>query len=125
MRTLLLDQTTWDLCLDASGNIAVAADPYALAQDVASAIRLFAGEAWYDTSLGIPYFEQILGHAPPVSLIKEQFTRTALTVPGVVAAVCTLDSIAGRQLTGQVRVTDTAGTVLTIAFAGGSTSIGG
>jgi hypothetical protein len=125
MRSLLLDQTTWDLCLDAAGNIAVASDPYALAQDVASAIRLFAGEAWYDTTLGVPYFDQILGHAPPVSLIKEQLTRAALTVPGVVAATCTLASIAGRQLTGQVRVTDVAGTVLSVAFAGGVTSIGG
>ncbi|NBW08587.1 MAG: hypothetical protein EBR82_11240 [Caulobacteraceae bacterium] len=125
MRTLLLDQTTWDLCLDAAGDIAIAADPYAMAQDVASAIRLFIGEAWYDTALGVPYFEQILGRAPPVSLIKEQLTRAALTVPGVVAATCTLASIVNRQLTGQVRVTDRAGAVLTVAFAGGSTSIGG
>jgi len=96
-----------------------------MAQDVASAIRLFIGEAWYDTALGVPYFEQILGRAPPVSLIKEQLTRAALTVPGVVAATCTLASIVNRQLTGQVRVTDRAGAVLTVAFAGGSTSIGG
>ena len=40
--TLLLDPDTWDLTVDNNGNIAVAAPPYAVAQDVASAIRTFA-----------------------------------------------------------------------------------
>lgn len=128
MSTLLLDQTTWDLCLDAAGNIAVADAPYALAQDVASAIRLFAGEAWYDTAAGIPYFSQILGRFPPVPLIKALIVKAALTVPGIVAAECFLLSIADRQLSGQVRVTDAAGVNLTVAFSGStgglSTSIG-
>ena len=47
--TLLLDRTTWDLCLDANGNIAMATGPYAIAQDVASAVRL-----WHDTTKGVP-----------------------------------------------------------------------
>ena len=41
MNTLLLDLTNWDLLVDASGNIAVASDPYSVAQDVASAVRVF------------------------------------------------------------------------------------
>ena len=41
MNTLLLDQTAWDLVLDSAGNIALAAVPYARAQDVASAIKTF------------------------------------------------------------------------------------
>jgi hypothetical protein len=52
MKTLLLVTDKWDLCLDANGNIASAEPPYARAQDVASALRLFAAELWYDTSLG-------------------------------------------------------------------------
>lgn len=126
--TLLLDQTTWDLCLDASGNIAVAAAPYAMAQDVASAIRLFAGEAYYDTSKGVPYFGQILGRFPPASLIKAQLVKAARTVPGVVAAVCSLSAIRNRALTGQVQVTDRAGVTLSVSFVGSpasfTTSIG-
>lgn len=43
MKTLLLDQKSWDLTLDAAGNIAVAAEPYAIAQDVASVISWVAG----------------------------------------------------------------------------------
>ena len=118
MNTLLLDQTTWDLCLDASGNIAVAADPYAQAQDAASAIRTFAAEVWYNTAKGVPYFGQILGRFPPVPLIKAQLVKAALTVPGIVAAECTLASIRDRKLSGQVRITNIAGTILTVAFAG-------
>jgi hypothetical protein len=35
--------------LDAEGNIAVASEPYSLAQDAASAIKTFAGEVFWDT----------------------------------------------------------------------------
>jgi hypothetical protein len=41
----LPDRSTWDLVLGASGNIAEASAPYALAQDAASAIQLFAGNS--------------------------------------------------------------------------------
>ena len=61
MNTLLLDRTVWDLVLDAGGNIARASNPYAVAQDVASAIKLFRGELFYDTAKGIPYWTEVLG----------------------------------------------------------------
>jgi hypothetical protein len=109
MRTLLLDVNTWDLCLDARGNLAVAEDPYALAQDVASALRLFRGEAWFDTARGVPYFAQVLGKNPPLALMKKLFETAALSVPGVVEAVCFITGIKDRRVTGQVQVTDTAG----------------
>src|SRR5208337_881510 len=101
--TLLLDVDLWDLTLDAFGNIAVAAPPYALAQDVASACRTVLGEVYYDTSLGIDYFGQIFGKTPPVSVFQAMFVRAALTVPGVVAATCTIESYdpAARAVVGQ------------------------
>ncbi len=40
-KTLLLDTDEWDLVLDANGDIALADEPYAISQDVASAIRTF------------------------------------------------------------------------------------
>ena len=52
-QTLLLDPLKWDLVVDAAGNIAVASPPYALAQDAASSIKLFSGECYYDTSIGV------------------------------------------------------------------------
>lgn len=109
MRTLLLDLTTWDLVLDAAGNIAVADEPYAIAQDVATAVRLFKGELPYDPTKGVPYFEQILGRNPPISLLKAEIEKAAKTVPGVVDATLIVNGESGRTLTGQIQVTDTNG----------------
>lgn len=116
MNTLLLDQTLWDLCLDTSGNIALASDPYSIAQDVASAAKTFKGEAWYNTALGIPYFGQILGHQPPLQYIKAQLIAAALTVPEVIAAVCYISGISGRSVSGQLQVTDNTGAVTNVGF---------
>ena len=109
MNTLLLDSVDWDLVLDAKGNIAMASEPYALAQDVASAVRLFRGELWYDTTKGIPYFEQVLGHLPPVSLLRSLLADAALSVPGVLNAQVVLEPLDSRQLTGQIQFTDHTG----------------
>lgn len=116
MQTLLLDVDTWDLTIDGAGNIAVASEPYALAQDAASAIKLFIGELYYDTSQGIPYFEQIYGKSPPLSLMKAYFNEAALSVPGVVSAKTFITSWIDRVVTGQVQVTDAAGNVTAAGF---------
>lgn len=115
-KTLLLDVTTWDLVLDVYGNIAAATDPYALAQDAASAIRLFSGELWYDTTQGVPYFAEVLGKSPPLPLLKAKLVAAAMTVPGVVAARCLISNVTERGVSGQVQVTDRAGRISTAGF---------
>ena len=109
MDTLALDRTTWDLFLDTRGDIAVASNPYSLAQDAASAIRLFSGELYYDTTQGVPYFGQILGQMPPLEFMKAQFVGAALTTPEITAARCFISGINGRTLTGQVQTVSAAG----------------
>lgn len=104
MSTILLDTLTWDFVLDAHGDIAVAAEPYSLAQDAASAIKTFAGECFWDTSIGVPYMTEVLARNPPLALIKQLFIDAALSVPGVAAAQCFITSISDRGLTGQVQV---------------------
>ena len=116
MKTLLLDRTTNDLVLDANGNIAIASQPYSLAQSAASAIRTFLGEVYYDQTQGVPYWQQILGQNPPISLMKAKFVAAALTVPGVVSAKCFISSIQGRVVSGQVQVTDASGVTTAAAF---------
>jgi hypothetical protein len=125
MRTILVDRKSWDLVIDASGNIAVADDPYAKAQDAASAIKLFAGECFYDTSRGVPYWiksapsapGQILGAAPPLSYIKQKLIDAAMTVPGVVSSAAFIRSIGvDRTVTGQVQITDEQGRTLPFDF---------
>lgn len=116
MQTLLLDTVAWDLTVDTAGNIAVASEPYALAQDAASAIRTFAGEVYYNTLLGIPYFSQILGYAPPISLMKAYFNEAALTVPGTVTSQCFITSWDNRVVRGQVQITDENGNASAAGF---------
>lgn len=115
-KTLLLDTAAWDLVLDSNGNIALASPPYSVAQDVASACRLFLGELWYDTSQGVPYWQQFLGLNPTSAQIAQGFNAAALTVPGVVKANTVITSIAGREVSGQVQFTTSDGTVTTINF---------
>lgn len=113
--SLLLNPATWDLTVDVDGNIAVASEPYSLAQDVACASRLFQGDLYYDTNQGIPYLE-ILGKLPPIQFIKSAYVTAALTVPGITAAVCFITGIAGRVVSGQIQTTDVSGATSTTRF---------
>ncbi len=108
--TLLLDPSTNDLTLDASGNIAVASPPYSLAQDAASAIKLLPGELIYDTTQGV----NLLGQ--PLNLIRANCIKAALTVPGVKSAQVFFTSFENRVLTGQVQCTSSNGTVSAATF---------
>ena len=115
--TLLLDQETWDLTVDAQGNIAVASEPYSLAQDAASAIKTFLGEEYFDTTVGIPYLTQIFGISPPpLTLIKESFITAALTVPGVVSAQVFITALTQRGLSGQVQIMSSSGQMAAASF---------
>jgi len=114
--TLLLDTQAWDLVLDSNGNIALASPPYAVAQDVASAIRTFLGELWYDTTQGVPYWQQLLGQNPTISQIAAAFNQAALTVPGVATANTVITSISGREASRQVQFTTGDGESTTVTF---------
>ncbi len=105
-QTLLLDLEDHDLVLDASGNIAVASAPYSLAQDAGCALRLFRGEAYWDTTVGVPYLTELLGKRPNVPLMKTLFEAAAETVDGVATAQVLISDIntQRRSVSGQVQV---------------------
>lgn len=107
-RSLLLETEKWDLTLDDSGNIAITANPYAVAQDVACSCSTFLGEAWYDTTLGLPYYQRILGHWPGTQLINTKMASEAKKLPYVSSAFCTV-SIGNndRLASGVMTITDT------------------
>ena len=116
--TLLLDVGLWDLCLDANGNIALAAPPYALAQDVASACRTVLGEVYYDTTLGVDYFGKLFGQTPPIAVFQEQFIDATEAVAGVVSATCVIESYssATRTTVGQVQFIDVNNATQTVSI---------
>lgn len=113
MDTILLNKDTWDLTLDARRSIASTTSGYALAQETACALRSFAGENWYDTTRGIPYWAQILGEIPPISYIRAVYEAECLKIPEIVQAHASL-VLTGRTLTGTVAVTATNGLITTV-----------
>ncbi len=115
--SLVLELQDWDLCVDTSGNIALAKEPYAIAQDVASACKTFLGECWYNTTYGIPYLQQVLGQLPSLSVIKALLVAAAETVPGCGNPVVIITGFQDRQLTGQVQFIDSLGQPAVAAIA--------
>jgi hypothetical protein len=132
--TLLLDTINWDLLVDLNGNIAMAQEPYSLAQDVASQCRLFEGELWFDTTQGVPYFPpggttpalppgvttNILGEYVPQGLLQQIYQENALLVPNVATALILATPISptDRSVTGQIVITATDGPSFAITLAG-------
>lgn len=112
MTTTLLLNSNWGLSLDANGNIAVANEPYSLAQDAASAIQTYLGEVYWDTTLGVPYLTQIFGLSPPLALLKQLLIKAALSASPRIASAQVFFSFfnqATRQLAGQVQITSVTG----------------
>lgn len=107
--TLLLDRDGWDLALDAAGNIALATEPYSQVQDAASAVRVFLGEAYYDTTLGVPYWTDVLGRYQPTQIMRARAQQAALGVPGVVRANAILRMLPDRELGGQIQISTADG----------------
>jgi len=107
--TLLLDRDNWDVALDASGNIAVATEPYSQVQDAASAVRVFEGEAFYNTTLGVPYWSDVLGRSQPTQIMRARAQQAALTVPGVIDANAVLVTLPNRTLGGQIQIRTASG----------------
>ena len=107
--TIYLDQTTNDLTTDAYGNIALCSQPYAIAQDVASAIKLCLGELWYNTQKGVPFFQKIAAKPMNARMLITYIEDAAMTVPDVVQAKCTFNSFSGRKAQGKVLFIDSNG----------------
>lgn len=115
MNTLLLS-SSWDLSLDANNNVALATGNYALAQDAASAVRTFAGEVYYNSLLGLPYWLSILGQLPPLNFLRSQYVAAARAVPGVAKVQVFFSSFVNRQLSGQVQITSVSGQTSAVIF---------
>lgn len=110
MNTLFLHPNTWDLTLDVRGNIAISRDVYAIAQDIASACRVFKKDLYFDQEEGIPYLEEILGKSKySLSLYRTQLEDQAKTVPEVETAQAILSTLSGRVVMGRIEFTTTDG----------------
>ena len=106
-----------DLYLDATGNCRLT---NSLSEDVAQElwIRLhfFQGEWFLDTTVGIPYFQSILGQKTPTGIIEQMFRRVITTCPGVASLDSfLLTSLPARRISIAFACTLQDGAVLTSA----------
>ena len=107
MKTLFLHPEKWDLCLDSSGNLAIATDEYQQAQDIASSCRVFLKDDYYNQQDGIPYLEEIMGKsAYPISLYQRNLFDRAMLVDGVVSVDVNLNQLKDRVLSGAIIFTN-------------------
>ena len=115
-KSLLLNDQ-WDIDLDVNGDMAITANPYAVAQDVACSCSTVLGECWYDTALGIPYYERILGKWPGTQLINTKMASEAKKLSYVQSAFCTTTvGNVDRIASGVMTITDTNNEQTTIQF---------
>lgn len=96
-----------DLHIDAKGQLVMAQAP--LNQRIACRLKTFQGEYWIDTTLGIPYFTEVLKKNPDINVIRSLFAAEILKVAGVKtleSCTATFDR-ADRRLTVTFSVTGT------------------
>lgn len=109
----------WDLDLDDQGNLRTVGDATVgdvqtgpgmrLAQDVASRLRAWRGEVWFDVQQGIDY-PLYLGRAPSILQLRTDCQSEALLVPGCATAIADIDlQRTTRAVGGTVYLSDIAG----------------
>jgi len=104
---LAIDQTTNDLFLDASGNLAVVQGAQAVGQHCRQRLKTFAGEWFLDTSAGVPWIDEIFQKKyDPImaeAIIKEQIFDTS-GVTGIEDFNVSLDSVTRNLLVKRIKV---------------------
>lgn len=113
-RSLYLNPETWDIGLDALNNLAIVGNPYACAQDAATACSTFRGECIYQLDVGVPYNEQILGQNPGTGRIQTWLENEALSLPHIVNASATVVTGEARAATGVIVIVDQNGIQSTV-----------
>lgn len=105
MYSLLLNDD-WDITLNGAGNIATAVDDYAIAQNVANAVRLFLNDAFFNLTSGIPHYTIELGmkDSPSVSILTSRIKESASQVDGVTSASVELEIEEDRVLGGEITI---------------------
>lgn len=112
MKTLALNEDAWDLVLDSEGSIAAIDNTQSVLQDVASSVRVWLGECYYDTDKGVNYWQFFDGDAP-ISFFIDEATEQALNVHDVESCdIILAPPQATRILQGKILITLTSGKII-------------
>ena len=114
--SLLLDVDTWDLTVDELGNIATVDNPYACAQDVATACLAIRGECIYEKDTGVNY-KDLLNVKASTGAMAAALQVEALRMNYIAQAEATLvNDRDTRRATGFITTVDTNGLISKIAL---------
>ena len=111
MLTWKLDNTTWDIGIDENTkNIALKDGNDQIAQDVASSVRVFAGELPFDIERGIAYNnpEQLRGS------LNFEMREQAKLIDGVADASVVFNKLENRVLDATIYVTTNEGEMIEV-----------
>lgn len=81
-----MDIETNDLAI-VSGDLGIATGVTAIQQDLQQTLQLWLGEWFLDTTVGVPYRQQILVKNPSIDLVQADLINAALDVRGVVEII--------------------------------------
>lgn len=80
---LAIDSSTGDIGFDTLGEIVLVTGIAAIAQEIQTRLRWWAGEWFLDTSRGVPYLESILRKGVTEASVRAILLREIEAVPGV------------------------------------------
>ena len=108
-----MDLLTNDLLIE-NGDLSIVDGSDAIAQDLQQTLQVWLGEWFLDTTVGIPFRQQILVKNPVIDLVQADIINAALAVPGVAQITdISLDYDANnRSLTMGMVAIDTNGQVI-------------
>lgn len=106
--SLFLNQVSWDLELDDFRNIKTINLSDAIAQNVATRVRVFKGGEYFDADIGIPYFNVIEKNLP-INFLSALIEQESLKVDHVVSSRAELSLDNSRLVTGSLLFTDDLG----------------
>lgn len=115
---LALDNATWDLHLDKTGNIAVLEESkYSelLSQRIKHRLQTFKGECFLDREVGVPYFEEITRKNPELGKVRSLLASVIQGVEGV-SKILSLDlnfNARSRELKVKFKVQSGSGSLAT------------
>lgn len=102
MNSYALDETGWDLHLDADNHIARTYGTDRVAQNLKERLHFFQDDWFLNRNVGLPYFQEILTRPANIPLVEAEYKTEILNTPGVDAlAAFTIGLDAARGLTVQ------------------------
>lgn len=84
MATFQLDPITWDYVI-VNNQLVIIDGRAGIAQNLRQRFQFFLGEWFLDTSLGVPWIQEILVKGPLLQVVQELLKNVVLTCPGVLS----------------------------------------